>query len=111
MDVLTLVLALASVVMLALGGYLAVGVPRAIRQANDPVIVKALGVLLLGGGASALLSMGGALMAALVGAAGVAVWLGLAFMVGAGVVALSVGGFTAYAVGRTVAGKRRTPVR
>jgi hypothetical protein len=111
MDALTLVLALVAVVMLAVGGYLAVNVPRAIRQAGSSVIVRAFGALLLGGVAIGLLGLGGAILAALVGAAAVTVWLSLAFTAGALAFALAALGFILYAVWRRVAGKQRTAVR
>ena len=111
MDVFTLVFALAAVVMVVLGGYLVVSVPRAIRNSDDSVFVKTLGVMLMGGGGISLLGLGGAILAALAGVASVAIWLAITFMAGAGVVALAVVGFTAGAVWRTVTSKRRTSVR
>jgi hypothetical protein len=105
MDVLAAVLTLAAVAMLALGGYLAVSVPRVIREAGgSAIVVRALGTLLLCGGSGALLGLGGAILAALVGAAAVAVWLDTVFLAGTGVAALSALGFTIYAVWRAVAG-------
>jgi hypothetical protein len=105
------VLVVAAVVMLVLGGYLAVRLPMSIHEAGGSVLVKILGGMLLGGGASALLGLGGAILAALVGAASVAVWLGMAGFVGTGVATVSVLGFLAYAVWRMLADRRRTAGR
>ena len=100
------VLVLAAVVPLVLGGYLAISLPTAIRQSGDSILVKILGSMMLGGGACGLLGLGGAIIAALVGAATVAVWLGIAFFVGTGVVALSVLGFTTYGIWRRATHQR-----
>jgi hypothetical protein len=106
-----LVLVLAAVAMLVVGGFLAVSLPRALRRADAPVIPTMLGGVMVLGGACALLGLGGAIIAALVGAAAVAEWLGVAGFVGMGTAALSVLALVMLAVWRTVTGKQRTRLR
>lgn len=110
MDIPVPVLVLAAVTMLALGGYLVVRLPIAIRQAGGgSVLAKTLGAMMVLGGACVMLGLGGAIIAALGGAAPVALWLGMAALVGAGVVALSVLALVALAVWRLVVVKQHTP--
>jgi hypothetical protein len=108
MDIPVPVLVLAAATMLAVGGYLAVGLPRAIRQPGGSVLAKILGAIMLLGGACGLLGLGGTIIAALVGAAPVAMWLGTTFFVGAGAVALSVLGLVMLAIWRRLVVKERT---
>jgi hypothetical protein len=91
-------LVVVAVTMLVVGVHLAASLPKAVRQRDGSVLARMLGPMKLLGGAGGLLALGGAIIAALVGAAPVAIWLGKAFFVGAGLVALSTLALVALAI-------------